>query len=83
MINNENEMKYSRIQKGALLYHNTLKYRHSKVFGTSLDTYGNVWKSSENHRECLEIPVMTRQKAHAFDSKIVARYIITPTAILI
>ena len=57
----------------------------SKVVGISSDIFGNVWKSSENRqkssevaRTFSEIPVMTRQKSHAFDSEKVGRYILLP-----
>ena len=53
----------------------------SKVIGISSDIFGNVRTSSENHRKSSEvawtfseIPVMTRQKSHAFDSEKVGRY---------
>ena len=49
----------------------------SEVVGISLDFFDNVRKSSENCRKSLEvaqtfseIPVMTRQKSHTFDSEI-------------
>ena len=58
-----------------------LNRKCSKVIGISSDIFGNVWKSSENRRKSLEvartfseIPVMTRQKSHAFDSEKVDRY---------
>ena len=53
----------------------------SKVVGISSDILGNVRKPSEKHRKSSEvartfseIPVMTRQKSHAFDSEKVGRY---------
>ena len=53
----------------------------SKVIGISTDIFGNVRKSPENRRKSSEvprtfseIPVMTRQKSHAFDSEKVSRY---------
>ena len=59
-----------------------LNHKSSKVIGISSDIFGNVQKSSENHwkssevaRTFLEIPVMTTQKSHAFDSEKVGRYI--------
>ena len=58
-----------------------LNCKCSKVVGISLDIFGNVRKSSENRRKYSEvaqtfseIPVMTRQKSHAFDSEKVGRY---------
>ena len=45
----------------------------AKVVGASSDIFGNVRKSSENRWKCLEIPVMTRQKPHAFDPEKVSR----------
>ena len=49
--------------------------------GTSSDVFGKVQNSSENGRKSSEvtgtfseIPVMTRLKAHAFDSEKVGRY---------
>ena len=54
-----------------------------KVVGISLGIFGNIRKSSENRRKSSkvaqtisEIPVMTSQKSHAFDSEKVDRYII-------
>ena len=54
--------------------------KRSKVIGMSSDLFGNVRKSSENCRKSLEvawmfleIPVMTRQNSHAFDSEKVDR----------
>ena len=51
--------------------------------------FGNVRKSSENRRKSSEvartfseIPVMTRQKSHAFDSEKVGRYSISQAASL-
>ena len=53
----------------------------SKVIGISSDIFCNVRKSWENGRKSSdvaqtfsEIPVMTRQKSHAFDSEKVGRY---------
>ena len=53
----------------------------SKVVRISLDIFGNVQKSSENGWKSLEvartfseIPVMMRQKSHAFDLEKVGRY---------
>ena len=53
----------------------------SKVVGISSDIFGNISKSSENRRKSSEvartfseIPVMMRQKSHAFDSGKVGRY---------
>ena len=53
----------------------------SKVVGISSDIFDNVrkssenqWKSSEVTRMFWEIPVMTRQKSHAFDSEKLGRY---------
>ena len=58
-----------------------LNRKCSKVVGISSDIFGNVRKSSENRRKSSEvartfseIPVMTRQKSHAFDSEKVGRY---------
>ena len=58
-----------------------LNRKCSKVVGISSFIFGNVRKSSENHRKSsevastfLEIPVMTRQKSHGFDSEKVGRY---------
>ena len=58
-----------------------LNRKCSKVVGISSDIFGNVRKSSENHQKSSgvgprfsEIPVMTRQKSHAFDSEKVGRY---------
>ena len=58
-----------------------LNLKCSKVVGISLDIFGNVRKSSESHqkssevaRTFSEIPVMTRQNSHAFDSDKVERY---------
>ena len=60
-----------------------LNRKCSKVIGISSDVFGNIskssenrWKSSEVARMFPEIPVMTRQKSHAFDSEKVGRYII-------
>ena len=54
-----------------------------KIVGISSDIFRNIRKSSENCRKSLEvartfseIPVMTRQKSHAFDSEKVGRYIV-------
>ena len=59
-----------------------LNRKCSKVVGISSFVSGNVRKSSENHRQSSEvartfskIPVMTRQKSHAFDSEKVGWYI--------
>ena len=59
-------------------------HKCSKVVGISSDIFGNVPKSSENLRKSSEvawtfseIPVMTRQKSHAFESEKVGRYILT------
>ena len=53
----------------------------SKVVGISSDILGNIRTSSENRRKSSEvartfseIPVMTRQKSHAFDSEKAGRY---------
>ena len=53
----------------------------SKVVGISSDIFSNFqkswencWKSSEVARTFSEIPVMTRQQSHAFDSEKVDRY---------
>ena len=53
-----------------------LNRKCSKVVGISSDIFGNVQKSSENRQKSskvaqtfLEIPVMRRQKSHAFDSE--------------
>ena len=53
----------------------------SKAVGISSDILGNVRKSSENRqkysevaRTFSEIPVMKRQKSHAFDLEKVGRY---------
>ena len=58
-----------------------LNRKCSKVVGISSDIFGNVRKSSEDRRKSSEvartfsqIPVMTRQKSHAFDSEKVGRY---------
>ena len=58
----------------------------SKVVRISSDIFRNVWKSSENCRKSgkylevaptfFEIPVMGRQKSHAFDLEKVGRYVI-------
>ena len=70
------------------LVQNTLKllpfkwlWRCSNVVGTSSDVLGKVQNSSENGRKSSEvtgtfseIPVMTRLKAHAFDSEKVGGY---------
>ena len=55
--------------------------KSSNVVGISSDIFGNVrnyWenrrKSSEVARPFSEMPVMTRQKSHAFDSENVGRY---------
>ena len=52
----------------------------SKVVEISSDILGNIRKSSENRRKSSEvartfseIPLMTRQKSHAFDSEKVGR----------
>ena len=62
----------------------------SKVVGISSDIFGSVRKSSKNRRKSsevartfLEIPVMTRQKSHAFDSEKVGRYIISKLTVLL
>ena len=54
-----------------------------KVVEISSDILGHVRKSSENRRKSSEvarmfseIPLMTRQKSHAFDSEKVGRYTI-------
>ena len=67
-----------------------LNRKCSEVIGISLDIFGNVRKSSENHRKSSkvartfsEIPVMTRQKSHAFDSEKVGRYIMIITELQI
>ena len=53
----------------------------SKVVKISSDILGHVWKCSENRQKSSEvarmfseIPLMTRQKSHAFDSEKVGRY---------
>ena len=53
----------------------------SKVIGISSDIFGTVRKSSESRRKSSEvartfseIPVMTRQKSHSFDSEKVGRH---------
>ena len=58
-----------------------LNRKYSKVVRISSDIVGNVRKSSENLRKSSElartfseIPFMTRQKSHAFDSEKVGRY---------
>ena len=58
-----------------------LNRKCSKVVGISSDIFGNVRNSSENRRKSSEvartfsdIPVMMRQKSHAFDSEKVSRY---------
>ena len=58
-----------------------LNRKCSKVIGISSFIFGTVRKSSENCRQSSEvtwtfseIPVMTRQKCHAFDSEKVGRY---------
>ena len=58
-----------------------LNRKCSKVVGISSDIFGIIGTSSENHRKSSqearmfsEIPVMTRQKSHAFDSEKVGRY---------
>ena len=51
-----------------------LKRKCSKFVGISSDIFGNVRKSSEVSRTFSEIPVMTRQKYHTFDSEKVGRY---------
>ena len=58
-----------------------LNRKCSKVVRISSDIFGKVRKSSENLRKSLEvtwmfseIPVMTRQKSHAFDSEKVGSY---------
>ena len=58
-----------------------LNRKCSKVVRISSDIFGNFRKSSENRRKSSEvartfseIPVMTRQKSHAFDSEKVGRY---------
>ena len=55
----------------------------SKVVEISSNIIGNVRKSSENRqkssavvRTFSEIPLMMRQKSHAFDSEKVCRYIV-------
>ena len=61
----------------------TIRLNHncSKVVGISLDIFSNVrrpsknrWKSLEEAWMFSEIPVMMRQKSHAFDSEKVCRY---------
>ena len=58
-----------------------LNRKCSKVVGISSDIFGNVrkpsenrWKSSEVAQTFSDIPVMMRQKSHAFDSEKVSRY---------
>lgn len=67
--------------------HNALKllsfiwlWKWSIFVGASLDVFGNIGKPSENRRKSSEvtgtfseIPSMTRQKSHTFDSKKVGR----------
>ena len=52
-----------------------LNHKYSKVVGISSDIFGNVRTSSEVAWTFPEIPVMTRQNSHAFDSEKVGRYI--------
>ena len=59
-----------------------LNRKCSKVVGISSSIFDNVRKSLENRRRSSEvartfpeIPVMTRQKSHAFHSEKVGRYI--------
>ena len=56
-------------------------WRCSNVVGTSSNVFGKVQNSSENGRKSSEvtvtfseIPVLTRRKAHAFDSEKVGGY---------
>ena len=61
-------------QKAVQFYHNTLKCAQlgcRSIFGHKF--FSNVWKSAENCWKCSEIPVMTRQKPHAYDSEKVGR----------
>ena len=62
---------------------NSSKRKCSKVVGISSDIFGKVWKSSENRRKSSEvartfseIPFMTIQKSHAFDTEKDGRYMI-------
>ena len=59
----------------------TIRSNHkcSKVVGISSDIFGNIRKSSEVAQTFSEIPVMTRQKSHTFDSERVGRYISVPS----
>ena len=73
MVNN-----FKSIQMSAI----GLNRKCSKVVRITSDIFGNFRKSSENRRKSSEvartfseIPVMTRQKSHAFDSEKVGRYI--------
>ena len=66
-----------------------LNRKCSKVVRISSDIFGNFRKSSENRRKSSEvartfseIPVMTRQKSHAFDSEKVGRYTIVEANML-
>ena len=66
-----------------------LNRKCSKVVRISSDIFGNVRKSLENRRKSLEvartfseIPVMTRQKSHAFDSEKVGRYSLRVTLLI-
>ena len=59
-----------------------LNRKCSKVVGISSFIFGTVRKSSDNRQQSSEvtrtfseIPVMMRQKSHAFDSEKVGRYI--------
>ena len=69
-----------------------LNHKCSKVFGISSSIFSNVQKSSENRQKSSEvartfpeIPIMTRQKSHAFDSEKVGRYrsLFTYTVLLV
>ena len=58
-----------------------LNHKRSKVVEISSDILRNIQESSENRWKSLEvartfseIPLMTRQKSHAFDSEKVGRY---------
>ena len=77
MYNNRKSFQMSKIR---------LNLKCSKVVGILSSIFSNVRKSSENSqkfsevaRTFPEIPVMTRQKFHAFDSEKVGRYIILVT----
>ena len=45
------------------------------IFGNVRKSLENCWQSLEVTQTFSQIPVMTRQKSHAFDSEKVGRYI--------